>query len=316
MEVGVRGQVIKKLSILFIVLLMATTSYGAPPQRSYSYVSGQSISPTEVSANEDSIYTYLNAGVDKYKANSITGTDLISTLAITSSGTMTFSGTTNLTTLQLGGTTITSNAAEINLIDGLSAQASELNILDGATLSTTELNYVDNVTSSIQTQINNLLPSGVIVMWSGTVATIPTGWALCNGANGTPNLTDKFIMGAGNTYNPADTGGSATHTHTGASHTHTGASHTHTGASHTHTVPMDGWGHQTATYPSGRLQTSDGAQNGYSSMDAANDTTSGAGGTGATGAGGTGATGADGTGATSSTSTLPPFYSLAYIMKL
>ena len=41
--------------------------------------------------------------------------------------------------------------------------------------------------------ISTLLPSGVIVMWSGTTSNIPTGWALCNGANGTPDLRNRFI---------------------------------------------------------------------------------------------------------------------------
>ena len=40
------------------------------------------------------------------------------------------------------------------------------------------------------------VPSGVIVMWHGTIATIPSGWALCDGNNGTPDLRDKFITGA------------------------------------------------------------------------------------------------------------------------
>jgi microcystin-dependent protein len=56
------------------------------------------------------------------------------------------------------------------------------------------------------------IPSGVITMWSGAVANIPAGWALCNGQNGTPNLTDKFIVGAGNTYAVSATGGEAAHT--------------------------------------------------------------------------------------------------------
>jgi hypothetical protein len=42
-----------------------------------------------------------------------------------------------------------------------------------------------------------LLPAGAIIMWSGATNNIPGGWALCNGQPGTPNLTDKFIMGAG-----------------------------------------------------------------------------------------------------------------------
>lgn len=61
-----------------------------------------------------------------------------------------------------------------------------------------------------------IIPSGLIAMWSGTVATIPSGWALCNGANGTPNLQDRFIVGAGSAYSPGSTGGAASVTLTTA----------------------------------------------------------------------------------------------------
>ena len=40
-------------------------------------------------------------------------------------------------------------------------------------------------------------PIGLISMWSGAITYLPQGWALCDGANGTPNLIDKFIVGAG-----------------------------------------------------------------------------------------------------------------------
>jgi microcystin-dependent protein len=50
------------------------------------------------------------------------------------------------------------------------------------------------------------VPSGLISMWSGSIATIPKGWVLCNGSNGTPDLRDKFIIGAGNK-TPGQTGG-------------------------------------------------------------------------------------------------------------
>ena len=40
-----------------------------------------------------------------------------------------------------------------------------------------------------------LMPSRGIIMWSGTAADIPTGWALCDGTGGTPDLTDRFIGG-------------------------------------------------------------------------------------------------------------------------
>lgn len=44
---------------------------------------------------------------------------------------------------------------------------------------------------------NGTIPVGGIIMWSGTIANIPTGWALCNGSNGTPDLRNRFIAGAG-----------------------------------------------------------------------------------------------------------------------
>lgn len=68
------------------------------------------------------------------------------------------------------------------------------------------------------------LPRGVIVMWSGKIAEIPAGWRLCDGTNGTPDLRDRFIAGAGNIYSIGATGGEAMHTLTIAempAHTHT-----------------------------------------------------------------------------------------------
>ena len=62
------------------------------------------------------------------------------------------------------------------------------------------------------------VPVGGIIMWSGATNNIPTGWALCDGQNGTPNLQDKFIVGAGSTYAVDATGGSADATL--VSHTH------------------------------------------------------------------------------------------------
>ena len=48
---------------------------------------------------------------------------------------------------------------------------------------------------------------GMIMMWSGDVNQIPVGWALCNGQNGTPDLRDRFIVGAGKTYSLGQSGG-------------------------------------------------------------------------------------------------------------
>jgi hypothetical protein len=64
-----------------------------------------------------------------------------------------------------------------------------------------------------------LVPSGLIVMWHGLLANIPSGWVLCDGNNSTPNLLDKFIVSVPNgATNPGTTGGSLSKTTAG--HTH------------------------------------------------------------------------------------------------
>lgn len=90
----------------------------------------------------------------------------------------------------------------------------------------------ESLLSSYPNDSTSSLPSGIICMWSGASNNIPTGWALCNGQNGTPNLVDRFIVGAGSGYAVGATGGEATHRLTSSempSHTHTfsGGSHTH-----------------------------------------------------------------------------------------
>jgi len=53
------------------------------------------------------------------------------------------------------------------------------------------------------------IPSGAIIMWSGAVAAIPSGWQICDGSAGTPNLRDRFVVGAGSSYAVGATGGAA-----------------------------------------------------------------------------------------------------------
>lgn len=80
------------------------------------------------------------------------------------------------------------------------------------------------------TFVHQVLPYGTILMWSGTVASIPVGWNLCDGTNGTPDLRAKFIIGAN-----TDTGGVATTNITGIS-TSTGGSKDATLVSHNHST--------------------------------------------------------------------------------
>ena len=105
--------------------------------------------------------------------------------------------------------------------------SSEFLKADGSVDSTT---YLTNASSG--SGASAVVPVGGIIMWSGDIASIPSGWALCNGANGTPDLRDKFVVGAtsdssGTSYpglQPGASGGEAEVTLTEAqlpSHTHT-----------------------------------------------------------------------------------------------
>lgn len=51
------------------------------------------------------------------------------------------------------------------------------------------------------------LPVGSIIMWSGDAEDIPDGWVICDGTNGTPNLLNRFVVGAGDEYALGDSGG-------------------------------------------------------------------------------------------------------------
>ena len=149
-------------------------------------------------------------------------------------------------------------------------------------------NLLDKASVSVDsTYVNNQMiaatefKTGMILLWSGTTATIPSGWALCNGQNGTPNLTDRFVVGAGNAYSVGATGGSETVTLTSAqipSHSHT---YSKSSGNKDSVNEGSGWGSSTVV----------------ASVSASNAATS------STGSGG-------------AHENRPPYYALAYIMKL
>lgn len=70
--------------------------------------------------------------------------------------------------------------------------------------------------------------TGTIIMWSTATATIPSGWSVCDGNNGTPDLRTYFVYGAGVDGDIGTSGGSTTHSHTSPDTNSGGASHTHT----------------------------------------------------------------------------------------
>jgi len=140
-------------------------------------------------------------------------------------------------------------------------------------------------------------PAGVIVLWSGSIGSIPAGWVLCNGSNGTPDLRNRFIVGAGSTYAVDATGGSADAIV--VSHTHTATSVV-TDPGHKHTFPTrrDFTG------------SGNGFQSPYNELGDTNTRDTSTVTTGITVATTNASAGTSGTNAN-----LPPYYALCYIMK-
>jgi hypothetical protein len=144
--------------------------------------------------------------------------------------------------------------------------------------------------------VRDIIPSGVIVMWSGSVASVPSGWFLCDGANSTPDLRNRFIVGAGSTYSVAGTGGSADAIV--VSHTHTA---TVTDPSHAHGAGITAPGNIAHASISNSIMGSTSGIEAFKNYIQSNTT-------GITVSNST--TGSSGTNAN-----LPPYYALAYIMK-
>jgi hypothetical protein len=140
----------------------------------------------------------------------------------------------------------------------------------------------------------NAFVAGMIMLWSGSSATIPTGWLLCDGSSSTPDLRNRFVVGATSTYAVGATGGSADAIV--VSHTHTATS---TDSGHTHGISEIRWsntngfinnnGSGTGTTNSFTPTTNSGTANISTTINSA---------------------GSSGTNAN-----LPPYYALCYIMK-
>jgi hypothetical protein len=139
-------------------------------------------------------------------------------------------------------------------------------------------------------------PSGGIIIWSGSSASIPSGWLLCDGSSSTPDLRNRFVVGATSTYAVGATGGSADAIV--VSHTHTATS-TVTDPGHLHVIPNASGG-----TPNGGGAYIQGADNPGGSRNTNSQTT-----------GITVSTTNASAGSSGTNANLPPYYALCYIMK-
>jgi microcystin-dependent protein len=157
------------------------------------------------------------------------------------------------------------------------------------------LQTIDNLYPILQNApaVSATFIAGMILIWSGSLGSIPAGWVLCDGTNATPDLRDRFVIAAGNNYAVGATGGSADSIV--VSHTHAA---TVTDPQHNHTYKQSG-----STGPGGDLNIFF-TNNGAFSTDLTTSSSS-------TGISVSNASaGVSGTGAN-----IPPYYALAYIMK-
>jgi microcystin-dependent protein len=160
-----------------------------------------------------------------------------------------------------GLTNVSGTIAQFNQVSSQNAQITGGNVSGvtgvGVTFTTAVLNNsvattrnVTDKSTAIATTafVHTVLPIGVIVMWGGQISAIPSGWQLCDGSNGTPNLRGQFIVGAGSTYSPGDQGGAASVTLDATqmpihNHTLAGTINTTAAGGHTHTVNDPGHNH-------------------------------------------------------------------------
>lgn len=143
-------------------------------------------------------------------------------------------------------------------------------------------------------------PIGAIDIWSGSEGDIPEGWQLCDGTNGTPDLRDRFVVGAGDSYSIDDTGGSDTHSHGDTFSVSNHTLNTSRMPSHSHTQRVRDGSANASTVTPTDYNTADSIKNANSTAN------SGSGGSHGHGLNG-GVSSADGR---------PPYYALAYIQRV
>jgi len=178
---------------------------------------------------------------------------------------------------------------EIWLTDGLFYK---FILKDSADVTIQTYDNLYGILGVIPTVAPSSVPSGCILLWSGSIGSIPAGFVLCNGLNSTPDLRDRFVVGAGSSYAVDATGGSANAIV--VSHTHT-TSVTDPGHTHTSAAQSPGGVGSNAHIP-------------YSNLTANTTLTSNSNTTGIS-------VTVNSSGTSGTNANLPPYYALCYIMK-
>jgi len=140
---------------------------------------------------------------------------------------------------------LANNLTSAGLLDASDGLVNAVPLANGGTGATTASSARTNLDVA---QAVYAVPSGGIIMWSGSIASIPAGWLLCDGSSSTPDLRDRFVTGAGTTYAVGSTGGSANATLPTHSHSTSGTTDGQN-QNHTHAVTDSGHSHVQNIYP-------------------------------------------------------------------
>ena len=213
------------------------------------------------SSNVDKLFTYNNPG--DYWTTNDTNINLGPNGGVVTSGFM------NIDNVNINGNTIDVDSGDLVLKSDTGQVVVEQVTFNSNTISTTgslDLNltaaggdiFTQNTNLDLGTGVltvngvvNAHVPTGAIILWYGNSGNVPTGWAICNGGNGTPNLSGKFVVCSGasqNSYSEGGTGGQnfptlttsqiPAHNH-GASSQQTDVNHNHPATSNSGNTSVD-----------------------------------------------------------------------------
>lgn len=129
-----------------------------------------------------------------------------------SGGTMTGNLTVGSASLQTNGY-VTSTWLKTTADTHLGSAATNFAVLSGGWIYSRTASEVLSDIGAVSDEYG--IPPGAIIMWSGETNEIPTGWVLCDGENDTPDLRNRFVIGAGDAYSVGETGGGSSTTSVG-----------------------------------------------------------------------------------------------------
>lgn len=166
------------IRLLLLLLLLPSICLGNTITSPYVYGTNDTVTNVKLNSNQNAITTVVNGGLDNGNVNTTGGYHLFQAVGVLpsagSQGAVYYLTSDNTLNFDTGSSFVKSVVVS-------SPSANQIPVYSGSAWVPTT---------------GYLVPQGIIVMWSGTIATIPSGWVLCDGTNSTPDLRNRFIVAA------------------------------------------------------------------------------------------------------------------------